>query len=295
MHLIHDILARLPISDLTQCNLPHYLLGAFRRKSITFFNGLTDEDTIVYWFQSKSFSIDLRLSDAHNTSIYDRQGWIGDTLWDEKNQLLSWHIEHSYQPRTQWPEPAKLYPIGNCILEFAPSGAYVEDWRQQATTGLFLGLRLKQIEHIATQQQYKMEGGLIISGQHIAMVQSRLPEIEEKFTHIADLRKAAQQHIHDDEINSYEISIALGSDEIRYSTISEHIGTAINLDQFELLQNGQLRQQKLLQGTKYFFYYELDFYSPDFHFIGQSPASIDAITWSKQEQQHLFEHAKIVT
>lgn len=295
MYLIHDLLAKLPVSDLNQCTLPHYLLGVFRRKSITFFNGLTDEDTIVYWFQSASFSIDLRLNDAHNTSIYDRQGWIGNTLWDEKNQLLSWQIEQSYQPRTQWPEPAKLYPMGNCILEFAPSGAYVEDWRQQATTGLFLGLRLKKVEHIATQQQYPMDGGLIICGQHMAMVHSRLPEIQQKFEQISDLRDAEQQHINNDEMSSYEVSIALDSEEIIYSTLSQRIGCHIELNRFELLPNGQLRQQKLLHGTEYFFYYELDFYSPNFQFINQSPTTTEAHVWARQEQQHLFHHARIVT
>lgn len=41
--------------------IPDFLYGAFRRKSISFYNGLTDENTIVYWFQSRSFTIDLRL------------------------------------------------------------------------------------------------------------------------------------------------------------------------------------------------------------------------------------------
>jgi len=30
--------------------IPGFLYGAFRRKSISFYNGLTDENTIVYWF-----------------------------------------------------------------------------------------------------------------------------------------------------------------------------------------------------------------------------------------------------
>jgi hypothetical protein len=119
-------------TTLSDIELPQYLMGSFRRKSITFFNGMTDEKTIVYWFQSKSFSIDLRLVDGNNTSIYQRQGWIGDTIWDAKTELLSWHIKHNYQNHVQWPEPAKLYQIGNSILEFSPSNAYVEDWRQQA-------------------------------------------------------------------------------------------------------------------------------------------------------------------
>ncbi len=45
-------------------------------------NGLTDENTIVYWFQSRSFTIDLRLKSQKHTPSTDRQGWIGNTLWD---------------------------------------------------------------------------------------------------------------------------------------------------------------------------------------------------------------------
>jgi hypothetical protein len=59
--------------------VPSFLYGAFRRKSISFFNGLTDQNTIVYWFQSRSFTIDLRLKSQNDTPVTERQGWIGNT------------------------------------------------------------------------------------------------------------------------------------------------------------------------------------------------------------------------
>ena len=179
------LLEQLQPTTLSDIELPQYLMGSFRRKSITFFNGMTDEKTIVYWFQSKSFSIDLRLVDGNNTSIYQRQGWIGDTIWDAKTELLSWHIKHNYQNHVQWPEPAKLYQIGNCILEFSPSNAYVEDWRQQANKGLFLGLRLFQMQHLASQEIITMDGGLIITDQQIAYAQSRLPYHQQQIGNVA--------------------------------------------------------------------------------------------------------------
>ncbi len=37
------------------------MLGCFRRRCISFANGESDEQTIVYWFQSRNFTIDLRL------------------------------------------------------------------------------------------------------------------------------------------------------------------------------------------------------------------------------------------
>ena len=68
MNLI-QLCSKLNASPMEDFTLPSYLLGAFRRKSITFANGLTDEKTIVYWFQSKSFTIDLRLKEANTTPV----------------------------------------------------------------------------------------------------------------------------------------------------------------------------------------------------------------------------------
>ncbi|MDN5490344.1 MAG: hypothetical protein L0G57_08300, partial [Acinetobacter sp.] len=110
-----ELCTQLKPTDDSTCLLPQYLLGAFRRKSITFANGLTDENSLVYWFQSKTFTIDLRLKDPRLTPVLERQGWVGDTLWDAQNQLLSWHLSSNYQNHVQWPEPAKLYSIGNAI------------------------------------------------------------------------------------------------------------------------------------------------------------------------------------
>ncbi len=101
----------------------------------------------MYWFQSKSFTIDLRLKSVTDTPIVERQAWVGYTHSDAQNASLSWELSSNYQNHTQWPEPATLHTIGNCILEFSPSNAYVEDWRQQASTGLFLGLRLVKAVH----------------------------------------------------------------------------------------------------------------------------------------------------
>ena len=150
MHL-NDLCAQLP-PTVSDGYLPNFLMGCFRRKSITFFNGTTDERTIVYWFQSRHFTIDLRLTNAQTTPLLARQGWVGNTVWNNTTELLSWQITSSYQNHSQWPEPAKLHAIGNSILEFSPSNSYVEDWRQQATQGDFLGLRLYQARNLVTNE-----------------------------------------------------------------------------------------------------------------------------------------------
>jgi len=287
MNLI-SLLAQLkptPIDD--HLPLPRYLLGCFRRKSISFFNGMTDEKTIVYWFQSRSFTIDLRLIDANQTAVHERQGWIGDTLWDSERELLSWQVHQNYQNHIQWPEPAKLYPIGNSILEFSPSHAYVEDWRQQAQHGLLLGLRLFQMQHLATQQMIPMDGGLIIADQHMAYAQSRLPQQQNQ------LRNGPINHPENDlkTIESYEVSVALNGSSIGFSTITSRLQQSISLNDFEIEEANTLTQLKQIEGELYRLYFHLDIYQPNFVFHTATATTTDTQQWLDAEQKHLLKNA----
>ncbi|ENX42823.1 hypothetical protein [Acinetobacter sp. NIPH 2100] len=284
---LFDVLIQLKPTPMdTHFPLPRYLLGCFRRKSISFFNGMTDEKTIVYWFQSKSFSIDLRLIDANQTPVYERQGWIGDTLWDSDRELLSWQVHQNYQNHIQWPEPAKLYPIGNSILEFSPSNAYVEDWRQQAQQGLLLGLRLFQMQHVATQQMIPMDGGLMISDQHMAFAQSRLPQRQNQ------LKNGPIDHPENDPkvIENYEVSVALNGSSISFSTISSRLQQSISLDDFEIEDANTLTQLKLIEGERYRLYFHLDMYQTDFVFNTTTATSTDTQQWLAAEQKHLLKN-----
>ncbi|WP_151980099.1 hypothetical protein [Acinetobacter guerrae] len=292
---LFELLKSCSVTSLEDMQLPTYLMGSFRRKSISFFNGLTDEKTTVYWFQSKSFSIDLRLSDPMYTPISERQGWIGDTIWDSEKELLSWNIRESYQPSIQWPEPAKLFPIGNCILEFAPSGAYVEDWRQQSSSGLFCGLRLYQTEHLQSQQKFAMDGGLIIAGEHLAYVQSRLPFAQQQLENIFVLNDAIQnQQIDASLVENYQVSIALNGQTIQFSTQSCLVNTTLDLDNFEMDNLGNITQIKEIEGVLYRLYFSLDMYQPDFQFELQTSTTASAQQWLDQEKSHLLKHAVIV-
>lgn len=47
------LLERLPRTSIDGLAFPPNLLGTFRRKSISFCTGATDETTIVYWLQSR--------------------------------------------------------------------------------------------------------------------------------------------------------------------------------------------------------------------------------------------------
>ena len=273
--------------------IPGFLYGAFRRKSISFYNGLTDETTIVYWFQSRSFTIDLRLKSQTGTAVQERQGWIGNTLWDSASQLLSWEVKDyaNYQNHVQWPEPAKLHAIGNCILEFSPSNVYVEDWRQQVQRGLFLGLRLQSAIEVQSGQSLEMDGGLIICADHIAYALTRLPEVQST---VAQMDLKAVDPTVFALVESFEVSIGTDGQAKTYSTRSSETGKLFNLENFEVLNESSLAQHVILDGRNIDLIFELDIYQPDYQFQYATPTTTQAESWLKSEQGHLMQHAERV-
>jgi hypothetical protein len=273
--------------------IPDFLYGAFRRKSISFFNGLTDENTIVYWFQSRSFTIDLRLKSQTGTAVQERQGWIGNTLWDSASQLLSWEVKDyaNYQNHVQWPEPAKLHAIGNCILEFSPSHVYVEDWRQQVQRGLFLGLRLQSAIEVQSGQTLEMDGGLIICADHIAYALTRLPEVQSA---VAQMDLKAVDPTVFALLESFEVSIGTDGQTKTYSTRTSETGKTFNLENFEVLDETRLVQNVILDGRDINLIFEIDIYQPDFVFQHTTVTTSEAENWLKSEQDHLMHHAERV-
>lgn len=273
--------------------LPRPLLGAFRRKSITFCTGVTDETSIVHWFQSRTFTIDYRAPDGPATPIMERQGWVGNSLWDEKAQQLSWEVSRSYQPRNQWPEPAAFRFMGNSVLEFAPSGAYVEDWRQQSSVGPLLGLRLTAMCNEATGQVVPMEGGFVLAGDHAAYACSRLPAIDDALLGVGDLQQALDQGlVTETEIESYEVSIAMDGEAITCSTRPERIGQAIAMD-FEVERDGVIVSRQVVDGVEWLMRFMLDIYVAEFVFGRQTEATPEAAEWMRKEDNHLFRHAVV--
>jgi len=289
-----DLLTALPPTGLEGLAFPRQLLGAFRRKSITFCNGMTDETTVVYWFQSKSFTLDLRLPDGAATPLLDRQGWVGDTLWDDASRQLSWSISRSYQPRNQWPEPAALSFIGNSILEFAPSGAYVEDWRQQSVCGPLLGLRLVSLFDESTGQSHAMDGGLIVAGEHAAFAQSRLPAVDDALRGAQNLAEAcADGLVTHREIESYEVSVASAGSAILHSTLPERIGSVIGQGDFAIAPDGSVILSKADGAKAYQLRFQVDCYVPDFAFDNATPCTAEASRWIAREDDHLMRNATI--
>ncbi|CDO35153.1 hypothetical protein [Novosphingobium sp. KN65.2] len=289
-----DLMRQLPETGLDDLPFPRNLLGAFRRKSITFCTGVTDETTLVYWFQSRSFTIDLRLPDGDATAIPARQGWIGDTIWDRDCKELSWAIAYSYQPGNQWPEPATFQFIGNCILEFAPSGAYVEDWRQQCSSGPILGLRLVAIRDNESGEEMTMDGGLIVAGRHMAYAQSRLPQVDAVLKAAASLDNALAEGLATErEIESYEVSVANDGHAITHSTRTDLLGTDIADGDFQLQDDGTVVMAKPVDGRACTLHFSLDLYVSNFAFDRQTPCTAQAREWIEDEESHLARHAVV--
>ncbi|EOR06685.1 hypothetical protein [Acinetobacter tandoii] len=294
INLCADLSAKLLPTDISTVELPLALLGAFRRKSISFFNGQTDEKTIVYWFQSKSFTIDLRLKDIELTPVLQRQGWLGQTLWDREQQVLSWQVDSNsnYQNHIQWPEPATLHCIGNCILEFSPSNAYVEDWRQQANQGLYLGLRLEKAVHLKSNASVQLDAGLIICGDLVAYAQSRLPQNQQAILPFSNLIEAHQAGIDLEQINQLEVSVGSLSSGVQFSTQNHRLQQLFSLEGFEYIGENQLKQVKEIEGKTYALYFKIDIYQPHYQFQTQTSTTAASHTWLTQEAEHLLHHAQ---
>ena len=292
--LCADLSTQLLPTDISTVELPLELLGAFRRKSISFFNGQTDEKTIVYWFQSKSFTIDLRLKDIELTPVLQRQGWLGQTLWDKEQQVLSWQVDSNsnYQNHIQWPEPATLHCIGNCILEFSPSNAYVEDWRQQANQGLYLGLRLEKAVHLKSNTPIQLDAGLIICGDLVAYAQSRLPQNQQAIQPFGNLIEAHQAGIDLEQINQFEVSVGSLSSGVQFSTQNHRLQQPFSLEGFEYIGENQLKQVKEIEGETYALYFKVDIYQPHYQFQTQTSTTAASQTWLTQEAEHLLHHAQ---
>jgi hypothetical protein len=175
-------------------SVPEWVLGCFRRRSITFFTGAEDAQTEVIWLQSRGLSADFRrmpprVSVASQAAMSRLglddllalsrvEGGLARTRWD--GELMHWSHWSALQTHAKWPEPGRLARVGGCMIELAPSGAYVEDWRYQSCQrGPLVGLELIDERDASDGTVLHRGGGLIVCGEHAALVRGRpepLPE-----------------------------------------------------------------------------------------------------------------------
>lgn len=138
-------------------SVPPELVGCWRRAWIEFADGIRDDTSVVIWLQLDRDMADLRIP-ADRGSVATRRGFDGCSL-DELRALAtsesssgitacspvtvgddgvrrataSWSDGDdgiAFQPVSAFPEPGLLeWPADDVMIERAPSGAYVEEWR----------------------------------------------------------------------------------------------------------------------------------------------------------------------
>ena len=235
--------------------VPDWMLGFFKRYSISFANGLSDIKTHVCWLQSRNFTIDLRLpiesdqvlakplieySDLELQQFANYEGWLATSVWD--GSMLSWRdTDISLQLHNRWTEPAILKRVGNCMVEFCPSDAYVEDWRlQPSAPGPLVGFRLLVERELASGRVRHTGGGLIVCGDYAGLVLGRARALSNPVgkplkTLVAEAAgdSEALSHLFDVETSVAKGCIETGF-EVAYSTHAHLLKTLLfPLDGFE--------------------------------------------------------------
>jgi hypothetical protein len=298
-----ELAARYPLR--AQGGVPDWMLGHFRRRTISFADGRSDEQTQVHWLQSRTFTIDLRLPagpalplldlDAYDAeqlrTLANHEGWVADSVW--QNGLLSWRGGVSLQLHNRWAEPAQLQRIGNCMIEFAPSGAYVEDWRLQASGGPLIGLRLIDESDAESSEVLQRGGGLIVCGKQAGWVHGRPQVLADS---ALELRERAAQACGDATalaaLFNFETSLALadkqGGYRVALSTLPAQVGQPMLLDGFEREADGRLSQRlQLPSGRTVVRTFSVDTLEPDWHAGATTPWTPEAHAWFAAEEETL--------
>jgi hypothetical protein len=190
---------------------PRWARGCFFRRAITFFNGATDTTTLVVWIQSRALPFDLRLAPGRPrprdleelrrlpledvVRLAEAEGGLAESTFQARPTATSGSMNWGGWVRAQvhdgWPEPGELRRVGDCLTEFAPSGAYVEDWRaQRSSPGMLVGLVLLTEKDARTGAVLHAGGGLVVAGDHAGFVRGR-PTALPAFPHLVDCVRAA--------------------------------------------------------------------------------------------------------
>ncbi|KZY98618.1 hypothetical protein A3746_06420 [Oleibacter sp. HI0075] len=235
----------------------------------------------MFWLQSGALTIDLRLpleyeQQAEPENKADYEGWYAHSVW--QHNLLDWQGGVSSLSENRWPEPAELRRVGNCMMEFAPSGAYVEDWRLlNSVPGLFVGLELIGEEDLTTGARRELQGALILAGDYMGAVLNR--SAEEFITDIGELEGDEFVVRHSRDIHR--------TGKLMFSALFE-------ADDGEFFYDtSQPEQIRLVAGQKSWSF-RIDTLVGDFHFAPGTSQSESAERWFKQFQSTLGRYLRRV-
>jgi hypothetical protein len=287
----------------TPPRVPDWTLGCFRRRSITYFTGVCDGATRVFWLQSHGLTADLRLvadfpvlaerpaledlSDDLLMALAEAEGGIAETAWD--GTQMSWGSWTAFQLHDKWPEPAVLKRVGDSLIEFAPSGVYVEDWRlQPSAPGLLVGLKLIEERDLGAQDIRHRGGGLIVCGDYAAFIRGR--PVPLTGGRLPDLVRAARKNAAAlNSLFAFECSYAerdsAGAFKVALSTRPWRASeTLIALDGFSYdAASGSLTQRVSEDGIALERRFTIETLRADFTAPLSTPATGEAKAWLKRE------------
>lgn len=176
--------------------VPEQLIGCWKRHSIVLKDGTVDRTTRVLWLQTASGVADIRIS-ADRPDMRHRSGlasctrdellalaeqdcFAATTLFDPAATpypMAIWPISldlFRFQPVVSYPEPGWLEwkDNGSVMMEYAPSGAYEEDWRLLETKPPF-AIHLMKVTNDAIECLY-------VVGNHAVRARSRRQAITQQ-------------------------------------------------------------------------------------------------------------------
>jgi hypothetical protein len=301
-------------------SVPAWVLGCFRRRSITFFNGDSDDSTLVVWLQSRGLTADLRLaadrprpksreelaelSLAELLQLAEVEGGVSATRFEsapsanvELAGTMHWPDWTAFQVHAKWPEPGQLRRVGECLTEFAPSGAYVEDWRLQPSgAGPLVGLSLLEERDSKSGQLLHQGGGLVITGEHALFVRGRAAALP-RVARLSELmERAATDPALLDVVFGFEASYARRDGSGRYvitdSTLPWREGKPLLSTGGFSIEDGVLIQRAREQARGIERRFQIDTLEESHEDWLATPASPAALSWLNAEEGTLLRSAK---
>ena len=242
---------------------PAWAWGCFRRRSIVYATGQEDTGARVVRLQGQGMAGVLRVpawrpAVSHRAGLHDCtveellelggvEGGVAESAWS--GDAMSWECGSSFQPYDKWPETSVLQRVGSSLIETAPSGAYVQDWRlQPGSGGLLAGLRL-MFETGTDGLTRPRDGGLVICGEHCLFSLDRRRPLPSEQPVQQQMRLAGDPYAFADMAFDAETAYARrqadGGYQVEFSTNPFHEGQVVPVtDGFlQTSISGVLRQQ----------------------------------------------------
>jgi len=231
--------------------VPDKMLGCWKRKYIRFKNAETDTSTTVIWLQTLSAMVDIRIPErildfSTGLSLHEytveqlcelasQDCATAITRLDESTtpySTASWEANDDgayIQTVVNYPEDGwfEWKEDGSCMMEWAPSRAYEEDWR----------LLENSRSYIAEFRNTNIDKGefVFLAGDHAVYVRSRALEVKEQ----RPIQEIAKDNLDN---KDYIISLvdvefsyahrdeASGEFNIQHSTLPFREGQSLKLD-----------------------------------------------------------------